>query len=231
VLRAVYVDRRLSDFERTIRSIIFSAFGLLGYLAAARGVESLLSRLGWKNFPEWITSPTYLPALGDATAKTTVLLDAKALLPFVLHTLVTSLIALAWGKAIASNRFEKFFVKRTGRSTGGTAWQVLWSRYFPASTAQEVRSVTVVLSSGRRIMGFLQSASNPIEDKDIVLGHPWFWDPTREDWHAENTRFVYIPAGEVEYISLSPAGSETALSGFLRDLNAQRAENRSFEDE
>jgi hypothetical protein len=80
-------------------------------------------------------------------------------------------------------------------------------------------------------MGVLQAATDsPDEDKDIVLGHPWFWDSTRFDWRAENMRFIYIPASRIEFVSLAPIGDEKAQSGYLSDSQLRsQGENEDVE--
>lgn len=234
VLRAAYVDKRLSDFERTVRSIILSVFGLLAYLSIVQLLNSALMAVTDQRIAGWMLAPPYLTTLGSAKEAATEL-NAYALVPFAVHTLVTVALALSWGKLVASQRAEQFFITHTGRLTVGTSWQLLWSRFYPvtltAPPSARKRLVTAVLQGGGRIMGELQSASTPLEDKDLVLGNPWFWHAERKDWHAQNTRFVYIPMGRIEYIALSPGGGETALSGFLSDLAAQQAEQRRDDEE
>jgi hypothetical protein len=231
VLRAAYGDKRLSDFERTIRSIVLSVFGLLLYLPVIELVE-LTSHQFFPHarFPSWMVKPQYLPALGDSSGKTVVTLEATTFLPFLAHTFVTIGAALMWGWFLSIGSVQRLFIQHTGRVTNGTSWQLFWSKFHPVTAdASLKRLVTVRLSDGGRIMGEFQSASDPVEDKDLVLGNPWFWDAGRHDWHADNTRFVYISAAKIDSISLSPVGAETAASGYLGDLVAQQNSNRSTE--
>jgi hypothetical protein len=217
VFRLAYGERRLTDFERTVRSLIFSAFGLLAYLALVQGIDALVaSSERYRGIETWILSPPYLQALGDAAGKTGVALGLTAFLPFLLHTMVTVLLALFWGGVLSRPWAERLYSRSTGRSAGGSAWQILWGRLHPSD--HPARWLTVRLSGGHRVMGRFQLASDVLEEKDLVLGDPWFWDAEREDWFAENTRYIFIPAGKLESIALSPGGSEVALTGFRRDL-------------
>jgi hypothetical protein len=75
-----------------------------------------------------------------------------------------------------------------------------------------------------RVMGRLQVANDVPEEKDLVLGDPWFWDAEKGDWFAENTRYIFIPAGKIESISLSPGGDEVALTGLYGELMATTPE-------
>ncbi|MEW5929960.1 MAG: DUF6338 family protein [Gemmatimonadota bacterium] len=219
IYRLTFGERRLTDFERTVRSLIFSAFGLLAYLAGAQAVHALVGRVrGYDGLLAWIVSPPYLQALGDAEGKTGVLLGWTAFVPFVLHTVVTVLVALLWGWALSRPWVERWYSESTGRSTGGSAWQILWGRLH-ASEAP-ARWLTVRLSGGLRVMGRLQVADDLPDEKDIVLGDPWFWNEEKGDWFAENTRYIFIPAGKIESIALSPGGREVALTGFLGEMMA-----------
>jgi hypothetical protein len=219
VFRLTYGERRLTDFERTVRSLIFSAFGLLAYLALVQGVDALVaSSERFRGIKAWVLSPPYLQALGDASGKTGVVLGLTAFLPFLLHTLVTVLLALLWGGVLSRPWVEGLYSRSTGRSAGGSAWQILWGRLHPS--AAPARWLTVRLSGGLRVMGRLQVADDLPEEKDLVLGDPWFWDAEKGDWFAENTRYIFIPAGKIESIALSPGGSEVALTGFLGEMIA-----------
>jgi hypothetical protein len=226
VFRLTYGERRLTDFERTVRSLIFSAFGLLAYLALAQGIDALVALSPrYRGIAPWLLSPPYLQALGDSAGKTGVVLGLTAFLPFLLHTLVTLLLALAWGWVLSRPWVEGLYGRSTGRSTGGSAWQILWGRLHPSDAP--ARWLTVRLSGGLRVMGRLQVADDLSGDKDLVLGDPWFWDAEKADWFAENTRYIFIPAGKIESIALSPGGRESALTGFLRELTAPPAEGET----
>jgi hypothetical protein len=219
VFRLTYGERRLTDFERTVRSLIFSAFGLLAYLAVVQALDAAVGHLPrYGGLASWIVSPPYLQALGDTAGKTGVVLGFRAFLPFLLHTLVTVLLALSWGGILSRPWAERWYSRSTGRSAGGSAWQILWGRLHP--TESPARWLTVRLSGGLRVMGRLQAANDLTEEKDLVLGDPWIWDAEKGDWFAENTRYIFIPAGKIESIALSPGGSEVALTGFLGELTA-----------
>jgi hypothetical protein len=226
VFRLAYGERRLTDFERTVRSLIFSAFGLLAYLAVVQAVDAALAYLPrYSGLADWVVSPPYLEALGDTAGKTAVVLGLHAFLPFLLHTLVTVLLALVWGGILSRPWAERWYSKSTGRSAGGSAWQILWSRLHPSESP--ARWLTVRLSGGLRVMGRLQVATDLPEEKDLILGDPWFWDADKKDWFAENTRYIFIPAGKIESIAMSPGGNEVALTGLLRELTGTAPEGET----
>jgi hypothetical protein len=223
VFRLAYGERRLTDFERTVRSLIFSAFGLLAYLAVVQAVDAALAYLPrFGGLADWVVSPPYLQALGDTAGKTAIILGLQAFLPFLLHTLVTILLALSWGGLLSRPWAERWYSKSTGRTAGGSAWQILWSRLHPSKSP--ARWLTVRLSGGLRVMGRLQVANDLTEEKDLILGEPWIWDAEKEDWFAENSRCIFIPAGKIESIALSPGGDEVALTGYLSELTATATE-------
>ena len=226
VFRLTYGERRLTDFERTVRSLIFSAFGLLAYLAVIQAVDAAVAYPPrYSGLVRWIVSPPYLQALGDTAGKPGVVLGFRSFVPFLLHTLVAVLLALLWGGILSRPWAERLYSRSTGRAAGGSAWQILWARLHPSGPP--ARWLTVRLSSGLRVMGRLQVANDLTEEKDLVLGDPWFWDAEKKDWFAENTRYIFIPAGKIESIAMSPGGSEVALTGFLRELTGTAPEGET----
>jgi hypothetical protein len=206
--RALYGERKVSDFQRTIHSLIFSAFGLGAYLAIGAAVRA------WVAAP-WLHrafSPPYVSAVFDPATSNPVSADRWLLLALLLHSVFASLIALIVMKAMRSRWMTTWLQNRAGRSLD-PAWSMLWDRHYSTPDAGE-RWLTV-MSGGERILGRFVAASDPSEAQDLILGDPLFWDPDRKQWHADGVRVVFIPQSKIDAIFLSPASGELAPRGYL----------------
>lgn len=226
IARASFGDKKLTDFERTVRSLIYSVAGLFVYMMLAWLVNGIVWRVSCHE--RWLfvdaVRPSYLAAVSDPQGKTKFQLNGLTALVLLLHSGATVGTAVLWSWVTSRDFVLKHFSEITGRALGGTAWILFWTRFFPVpkeykEKVQGPRWVTVQLTGGRRIMGQFQAATDtPDEESDLVLGHPWFWDAVREDWHAENVRYIFIPANQIEYVLLPPVGDQIASTGYKTDL-------------
>lgn len=271
-LRSLFGQTSLTDFERTVRSLILSIIGLLVYLTVVSVASSLVDLLpGYAGLQDWMLLPPYLTALGGPSTGT-VNFSGTTLWPFLAHSASTVFAGVCWGRLMSTPWVERLIANRTGRAVRGTAWQLLWNRYNKVYAVGSVRKirlwkivsessvstrirplfdktaatrwlahtwnglmsvregaqpiarmVTVRLVDGLRITGYFQAASDDPEERDVIIASPWIWDETKEDWHAEGTRYLYIPADQILFISLAPAGDESAPVGYYKDLKPVEA--------
>jgi hypothetical protein len=227
ILRSVFGEKRLTDFERTVRSLIFSVIGLFVYAVLPRVADRLVEVITSGRIslvPDDFVLPSYLGALLDSTDGR-LTLGWTAFAAFGTHIALTIGIALLWGWFMSWHVVRERFEAATGRSISYTAWEILWLRLFRrrpevgTEAGPEQSWITVQLVSGLRLMGLLQAATDSIdEEKDVVLGHPWFWDSEKGDWRAENIRYIYLPASRIEFISLGPIAGEEEKSGYYKDF-------------
>lgn len=205
VRRVVFGERKTSDFERTIHSLVFSAIGLGAYLAAGAAARGLgVGDQSW-------FSPPYLPAIADPLGKTGVPVTWLILPTLLLHSLFSSGVALIIVKVVRSKPASWILEHVAGRSLD-PAWSIFWAKYYPAKRSE--RWLTVV-SGDQRILGRFLAASDPSEAQDLVLGDPLFWDKERTQWHADGVRVVFVPAGKIDAILLSPVEGESVARGYL----------------
>jgi hypothetical protein len=209
-LRAWYGQRKTSDFELTVRSLIFSVLGLAVYLGLSAGVVALWPAAAASG----VVRPAYLAAVGDASGKTAAVIDATAMGAVLLHTAIATTLALLWTWVITRKRVTNFLATHAGRSLRSNAWQLTWGEYARTEDPGG-RWVTVVLTDGTRVRGQMQVASDPLDDKDLLLVHPFFWEPDPGRWRAENVRFVYLRESQIHSVLLAPAGDEQALLGYF----------------
>lgn len=208
--RAWFGERKTSDFERTVHSLVFSVFGLGAYLTVAAFVHWWIP----STWAEKAFSPPYLAAVfGGSGGQPAVRVDAWLLVILGLHTLFATAVALGALRFLRSKDVSNWLQKHAGRSLD-PAWTMLWARHYPVPKDGGERWITVI-SGGSRILGRFIGASDPTEAQDLILGDPLFWDEQRTQWRADGVRLVFIPAAKIDAIYLSPAGDESALRGYL----------------
>src|SRR5260370_2774967 len=134
------VRAEVSETERVLRSLVFSAFGLSAYLAlgaliAWAGTELSLSP--WA----WIISPPYIGSLTSGGHAAPIRLDATALVALTWHIVISSLVAVLWAKILGLKAVNKFAARQTGRSLqGGGPWGTFWSqKYTTDDTGAELK--------------------------------------------------------------------------------------------
>jgi len=208
--RAIFGERKTSDFERTVHSIVLSVVGLGAYLA----VGKLLMAVGVTP-TSWLVGPPYLAPVLDLSNRTPIALDWRALFALLYHTLLATLSAISGVGAV--RKASRRLLSRAGRSLE-SSWFLFWSLY-RVPKGKPARWVTII-SGDSRTLGRFISASDPAESKDVVLGDPLFWDEERKLWRADGVRVAYFPEGKVEAMYLSATDGETVLRGHL-DENFQ----------
>jgi len=219
------VKAELSETERVLRSLVFSAFGLSAYLALGALIAWVGTKLSFSPWA-WTIGPPYIGSLTSSsgtTEATRIRLDATALLALTWHIIVSSLVAVAWAKFLSIKAVEKFATQQTGRSLqGGGPWGTFWSqKYTTDDTGAELkgnalRRVSVALGDGSLILGEMQLVNDSArEGCDIVLGNPLFYDAPRQLLRAEGIRYMYIPGEHIASVRLSAAGAEQALRGYF----------------
>jgi hypothetical protein len=202
--RVLFGHRKASDFERTILSLAWSAFGLTIVLL----VGELIALMRDSKVPP---SAFRAPYLGALTAPgTSVTFDGWAFLALLTHTIAAMAIAAGTVKLLRWERLKKALARITSRSLD-SAWMQLWTEYQPG------RRITVITAKGERVVGKFLAASDESDARDIILGDPLFWDPDAADWKGEGVKIAYYPEAKIEAVYMSTKEPEIPFRGYLSD--------------
>lgn len=177
--RIVFGHRKASDFERTVLSLTWSAFGLAAYLA----IGDLIAWVSRSTHPPRLFVPAYLTALGTVSGQAAVTLDAWVFVTLGMHTAFAIGVALTSVRAMRTS-FGRWVLGGVANRTTDSVWMQLWSVHQPGADGKNPRWVQVITSRGDRISGRFISASDEGDARDVLLGDPLFWDAETRPWHG-----------------------------------------------
>lgn len=173
-----------TDFDRTVRSLSWSVFGLGLYILVAR------------------EAPSYIAAgIGSADAIT---IGPLVLLELLGHTAAASALAYVAGRVASKKAVARWFTERFGRTIGTERpWEILWARLAPERLAR------VETKAGKVYWGRLVAASTGDEVRELVLSDPSAADGADSTVIPMPTvRYLYLRGDDVSEVRLAPTDDE-----------------------